>query len=58
MLKIKIQKSKTDLKTKFNQKTIDQMAQENELTRLCPICDNLKDWFEGNPSGEKPQKTH
>jgi len=56
MIESKTQKGKADPKAKLDQKTMDQLAQENELTRLCPICDNLKDWFAEKPSGEKPQK--
>jgi hypothetical protein len=32
------------------------LTQENELTRICPICDNLKDWFEEKSPGDKPKK--
>lgn len=28
------------------QKQIDQIAEENKLNRLCPICDNLQEWVE------------
>jgi hypothetical protein len=53
---IKTPKRKTLPPKNLSQKQIDQLAQENVLTRLCPICDNLKDWFEEKPSGDKPQK--
>jgi hypothetical protein len=56
MIKINTKKRKTPPPTTLTQKQIDQLAQENVLTRLCPICDNLKDWFKAKSSDAKPQK--
>jgi hypothetical protein len=51
MMQLKNQKPKI----KPDQKIIEKIAEENKIERLCPLCDNLKDWFEKNPLDTKPK---